>query len=377
MKPIRIILLIVLLSLIWTNIRSQDKPVKISALRDSTDHAYDISDWLLKKQGFLLVPILITEPAVGYGAAAAAVVFHSSYSEKNGPPSMTGVIGGGTENGTWMAGVFHAGYWKHDRIRYTGAVARTYVNLGFYGSGNLILADNESINLNLDAWLLFQQLKGRIGQSNFFIGGKYLLLNTDNTFEVPIDIPEYNGYEFSSNLSEASLILNFDSRNNVFTPRKGFYVDLSSTYSDTWFGGDALYGRISLCLLGYFPAGNKLMVSMRTESNYSLGDIPFWARPIVQLRGAPLMKYQDKNTTVLEAEISWDLYKRWSLIGFTGMGNAFPSYQEFDKGNSVKTLGTGFRYLMARKFGTKMGMDFAKSQDDFAFYIVFGTAWLR
>ena len=69
--------------------------------------------------------------------------------------------------------------------------------------------------------------------------------------------------------------------------------------------------------------------------------------------------------------------KRWSLIGFTGMGNAFPSYSEFDKGNSVRTIGTGFRYLLARKFGTKMGMDFAKSQDDFAFYIVFGTAWLK
>jgi hypothetical protein len=377
MKKIGIINSIILLSMLWSNVSAQDKPEKISAFRDSTDHAYDISDWLMKKQGFLLVPVLITEPAVGYGAAAAAVVFHSSYSEKKGPPSMTGVIGGGTENGTWAAGVFHAGYWKQDRIRYTGAVARVYANLGFYGSGNLNLGENESINLNLDSWILFQQIKGRVGHSNFFIGGKYLLLNTDNTLEVPIDIPEFNGYEFSSNLSEVSLILNFDSRNNVFTPRKGFYADLSSTYSDTWFGGDALYGRISVSLLGYFPAGNKLMVSMRSESNYSLGDIPFWARPIVQLRGAPLMKYQDKNTTLIEAEISWDFYKRWSLIGFTGMGNAFPSYQEFDEGNSVKTLGTGFRYLLARKFGTKMGMDFAKSQDDFAFYIVFGTAWLK
>ena len=50
---------------------------------------------------------------------------------------MTGVLGGGTENGTWMAGLFHVGYWKHDRLRYTGAVARAYLNVGFYGTGNL------------------------------------------------------------------------------------------------------------------------------------------------------------------------------------------------------------------------------------------------
>ena len=33
-------------------------------------------------------------------------------------------------------------------------------------------------------------------------------------------------------------------------------------------------------------------------------------------------------------------------------------------------MGTGFRYLLVRKFGAKMGVDFAASQDDFAFYIV-------
>jgi hypothetical protein len=32
---------------------------------------------------------------------------------------------------------------------------------------------------------------------------------------------------------------------------------------------------------------------------------------------------------------------------------------------------------MARKLGMQAGMDFAFSNDDFAFYIVMGTAWLR
>jgi len=40
-------------------------------------------------------------------------------------------------------------------------------------------------------------------------------------------------------------------------------------------------------------------------------------------------------------------------------------------------MGSGFRYLAMRKLGARMGMDFSASQDDFAFYFVFGTAWLR
>jgi hypothetical protein len=79
----------------------------------------------------------------------------------------------------------------------------------------------------------------------------------------------------------------------------------------------------------------------------------------------------------MEAEVSYNVYKRWFISGFTGMGNAYPSLPDFEKGKSVTTFGTGFRYLLARKLGANMGMDFAFSNDDFAFYIIFGTAWLR
>ncbi len=290
---------------------------------------------------------------------------------------MSGVLGAVTENGTWAAGLFHAGFWKKDNIRYMGAVAKLYANLGFYGSGNLNLIEDGSVNLNLDAWFLLQQLKFRIAGSDFFIGGRYMLMKTDNTFEIPIDMPEYTAQEFSSTLSEVSLKLEYDSRNNIFTPTKGVLIGLSGTYSDNWLGGEDLYGRIGLVLIGYFPASNRVSVGIRHESNYTLGNVPFWARPIVNLRGAPLMKYQNVNTTLMEAEISWNVFKRWYLSGFTGMGTAFSSFSEFDNGKSVTTLGTGFRYVLARKLGAHMGMDFAVSNDDYAFYIIFGTAWLK
>jgi hypothetical protein len=290
---------------------------------------------------------------------------------------MSGVLGGATENGTWAAGLFHAGFWKQDRIRYMGALVRMDVNLGFYGSGNLDLLGDEPVNLNLDAWFLLQQIKFRVAKSDFFIGGRYILLKTDNTFEIPIDIPDFSGVEFSSTLSEVSLKLELDSRNNIFTPTRGVFLGLSGTYSDTWMGGDALYGRISVVMVGYLPAGKRFVVGLRHESNYSLGDVPFYARPMIQMRGAPLMKYQNVNTMLMEAEVSYNVFKRWYLSGFTGMGNAFEDFSGFEEGKSTATLGTGFRYLLARKLGASMGMDFAFSQDDFAFYIIFGTAWLK
>ena len=382
MGPIksRILSILVLAVLLGLNIQAQEEQDKKgfwAAFRDSEDGAFDISDWLITKKGLLVVPTIITEPSVGYGAAAAAVYFHSAYSEKNGPPSMTGGFGGATENGTWAGGVFHEGIWKQDRIRYRGVLARMYANVAYFGSGDAAIMGDQSINLNLDAWVLLQQIKFRIARSNFFIGGSYLYLDTYNTFEIPVDIPEFTGVEFSSTLSEATMILNFESRDNVFTPTRGVFLELSGTYSDTWFGGEDQYGRIGASALGFFPAARKVVVGLRYESRFSLGEVPFYARPIISMRGVPLMKYQNKNTTLMEAEIDWNLYKRWSVVGFTGIGNAYSSFEEFDKGKTVRSLGAGFRYMIARKLGANMGIDVAFSNDDWAFYIVFGSAWLK
>ena len=158
------------------NLNAQEKKKFLSTFRDSLDNKIDLSDWLVNKKGVLLMPTLITEPAVGYGVALSALYFHSSYSAKKGPPSISGVFGAYTQNGTWAGGVLHAGFWKNDHIRYLGALARTNVNLGFYGSGNLGLTDIESVNLNLDAWLLVQRIKFRLGETNLFLGGQYLII---------------------------------------------------------------------------------------------------------------------------------------------------------------------------------------------------------
>lgn len=373
----RHIIIFLVFAIIGANANAQEGRKSFAVFRDSLDQAFDISNFLLNKRGFLIIPTIITEPAVGYGAAGAAIYFHSSYSAKKGPPSMSGILGGGTQNGTWLTGAFHIGYWNRDRIRYMGAVVRTSANLGFYGSGDINIFEDKSVNLNLDAWVLIQQIKFRLAESDFFLGGRYLYMKTDNTFEIPIESPEFDGIEFSSTLSEATLVLNYDSRNNIFTPTKGFFIELTGTYSDKWMGSDDLYGRMSARLIGYFPASEKLVVGMRHESSYTFGDVPFYARPIVMLRGVPLMKYQNENTTVMEVEANWNVYKRWHLIGFTGIGNAFSDFESFDKGKSITSVGTGFRYLLARKFGAQMGLDFAKSTDDFAVYIIFGCNWLR
>jgi hypothetical protein len=38
--------------------------------------------------------------------------------------------------------------------------------------------------------------------------------------------------------------------------------------------------------------------------------------------------------------------------------------------------GGGFRYLLARQFGVRAGLDVARGPEDWAWYVVFGNAWM-
>lgn len=374
----RMLVVAALAGLLVMQAQAQDKKKGfLSIFKDSEDGAFDVSDWLLNKKGFFLQPTLMTEPALDYGLGLACIWFHQSMAEKQAPPSMTGAVGLATLNGTWGAGVFHVGHWKGDRIRFTGVAIKADMNVAFWGSGNIPIFSDRSINAAVDTWYLTLQMMFRLGRSDFFAGAAYDYMPVDIEFETPIEIPEFQGQTLKQTASEISAVMVYDTRDNIFTPTKGFFLNLSGTYSDTWFGGERSYGRLKFEGLGYFPAGSRLNVGARYDTSFSLGDVPFWARPWVNLRGAPQVKYQNKNTATMEVEIDWNVYKRWSLLSFTGIGHAFEEFGEFDKGKTVRTIGAGWRYLLARKLGLQWGMDFAVSNDDFAFYIVFGSGWLR
>ena len=48
---------------------------KGGVFRDPEDGHLDMSEWLLTKKGFLPIPIIITEPALGYGGGLVLAFF--------------------------------------------------------------------------------------------------------------------------------------------------------------------------------------------------------------------------------------------------------------------------------------------------------------
>jgi hypothetical protein len=100
------------------------------AYLDPVDGQFDTSDWLLNRRGVLPVPIIVTEPAIGFGGGAALLWFHKSKRDEARaeagevlglPPSVTAIVGLATENGTWAAGAGHFASLLDDRLRIRAA----------------------------------------------------------------------------------------------------------------------------------------------------------------------------------------------------------------------------------------------------------------
>ena len=363
---------------------------------DPHDSKFDVSQWVLDKKGVLPVPIIITEPAVGYGAGAALLFFHAKKDEQfleraeqasqkrseedkpSLPPSISGLVGLGTENGTWAAGGFHFGSWKQDSIRYTGGIIYPSVNLTFFGSGgsNNPLVQR-GLDYNLEGWFLFQELMFRIKNSNFFLGPRFIYYNADSTFDLRLPIEGLDPWQFNIKSYGIGLEMAYDSRDNIFTPNSGIRADISSMHFnvDSDISGSRDYRMTDAAGKFYWRLFSDIVLGWRLHGGFGSGDVPFYALPFIDLRGIPAMRYQGENVLVTEFETRWNVNERWALIFFGGVGRTADSLSDFRNSEDRWAGGTGFRYLIARVLGMYTGIDIARGPEDWAFYIQVGSAW--
>ena len=352
------------------------------SMYDPLDGKFDASQYLASAKGFLPVPIVITEPAVGYGGGAAVAYFHAPKEldagahDHRGPPSISVAMGAKTENGTYMYGGGHLGVWKNDHIRYTGALAKINVNMAFYLDRNDYRFLDRGIDFNIDGTLLFQQAQFRLKESHWWLGANYVYTSADNTFGLgEILPPELPDPQFSFDLAGFGVYVTYDSRNTIFTPSSGVSAKIQyKNFGETW-GGDYDYDNYTGALLHYTPVGDYSSLGLRFKAETVSGDVPYFSYPFVSLRGIPAMRYQGKTALVAEVEYLWGVTPRWSLVLFGGVGKTTTINRFRGEGQSVGAGGFGFRYRLARLFGLQAGVDIARGPEDTSIYLTVGSAW--
>lgn len=357
---------------------AQDKPARSLSFFDPEDGMFDASDFLLNHKGALPVPTIITEPAVGYGFGLGLVFFSESMAEAAAnarasgkgpaPPNITVVGGAYTENGTWAAGLGHFHTWDGDRYRYLGAIAKVDAQLDYFGQLNQARA------YELQGNFLVQQFLVRIGDSRWYVGPRYVMFDSSATFKFG-NATELGPIEKDQRIGKGGIVVDYDSRDNIFYPNRGSYAELEAQFARVGFGSTQTFNMYNARGFTWLPLARTLILGLRADTRFSTGDVPFYAQPYVDLRGVQKGRYQDRNAVMAEMELRWDVTPRWSVLGFTGTGKAYGRWNDFSDASNVYSVGAGFRYMIARKLGVSMGIDVAHSKGQNAFYIQVGSAW--
>jgi len=340
----------------------------------------------------IAIPIFITDPAVGYGLGAAVGYFHKKkeHLESGGsshapvltgdsaaevgkqqkvPPTITGIGGAYTENGTWGIALAHTASWRMDRMRYTGAIGYAHVVSTFY-------FNDEPADFKLDTGLLLQDLKFRIKKSDFWVGGKFVYLSPELLFDE--DLSDYPELSDRLKLKDVGLAAQgeYDGRDNKMTPNRGQYVELVAWKHFEVLGGETDYWKIGLMVDSFHELANeKLVLGLHLDLDTAGGDLPLWGYPWVSMRGIPALRYQNESTAVVEGELRWNLAERWAAVGFLGVAATRGDVPVFQDESGIVAGGLGGRYLFRPEDSLWVGLDVAKGPEQYVLYVVAGHKW--
>ena len=345
---------------------------------DEQDGRFDVSDHLLEYRGALPVPIIITEPAVGAGAGAALLYFSESIAgarqksqasdERLSVPDIGALAAFKTSNGSQGVAGGYFGTLQGDRWRYLVGAATVQLKLDYYG------LQGKPQRFALDAPALLAQGLARLGETDWLVGARYVYLGASARFErdrpTEVALPE-----LESRIGRLSLVVDHDSRDNIFTPSKGTYMEVDIGAARPGLGGSTSFDSVFARAFHYVPVGQSAVIGLRGDGKFTRGEVPFYALPFVMLRGVPALRYQGQHAVVAESELRYPLDDRWGVVGFAGAGKAYGAAASFADAKTVVAGGLGVRYFIARKLGMHVGVDVARGPEETVYYLQVGSAW--
>lgn len=333
------------------------------------------------KSEFVAAPIPSLSPTFGFGLAlGAAYIYYPPGAGTNSKPWITGVGGFYTENGSWGAGAAHKMNWGDDRWRLLGALAYADLKYDFYGVGTGAGDAGQSVPLRQTVAGGAVELLRDVGH-RWYVGGRYQSGQVQTSIETSsLNVPPaLAGFPLAldAQISAVGLRLQRDTRDSSFYPMRGALLDFEANFFDSAFGSDLTFQTYALAYNHYFELATNQVLALRGYGRATGGNAPFFALSSfgtgADLRGYTPGRYRDQLMLAVQAEYRWRITERLGVVGFGGVGSVAPELGKFDQ--LLPSVGTGLRYVIAKKNNVSFRFDVAWGRDERTFYLGIGEAF--
>lgn len=334
-----------------------------------------------KRGQLVIAPIPATSPAVGSGLIlAVGYVFKLKEDDKLSPPSVIGVAGAFTNNGSRGGGLGGRLYFGENKYQTTFAVVKGRVNYDFFGIGRRPGREPPSVEIHQGGTVFFGEFLRNVGK-NIFIGPRYQHRSlfarlggeqTTGGFEIPeIDIQATTvGLGFH---------VQRDLRDSTFYPRKGSIFNLTGDFFDQSWGSKRQYQTYKVQYNKYHALGAKRVLAYRGMICSANQSVPFYDLCFFgtnnDLRGYTGGEFQNRRMFATQAEFRQELKGRFGLVAFGGFGSIARRWNEFRMDQLLPAAGAGFRFKLDKKNHINYRVDWAIGRAGHTLIIGVGEAF--
>ena len=331
-----------------------------------------------KRVNFTGVPIIDNGDALGWGVGGMALFLYPlSTDDTVSPPSATGVFGYVTTNETWVVGAAQKFFFSQDTYRATLIGAKADINFQVSQQNLLPILPDGFIPFNTQTTLGKFEFS-RVTFKNLYVGASYRISQARTEFDLglpdPVPPPELPLRRFGG----LGLIVDYDTRDNIFNPSEGLNISSEFRFNREAFGSEAVFETSEIEANGYWGLRPGHVVATRFKTKIGTGDVPFEAQAIiggVDLRGYSSGEHRGDQLYAAQAEYRWNFYGRWGMVGFAGFGWAVDDISDIALANTLPSYGTGIRFRAVQDYNLNVGFDVGCGKDGCDFRIMIGEAF--
>ena len=323
---------------------------------------------------FAGIPIPGYSDVLGLNLGVVAMVYYKT--DRNDdylPPSFTGVFGFYSQNNSWVGSVFQRFHLDRDNWRLTGAFGTGSIKYQFNPAAVGPGFPDVFIDYTTATGFLFLEGSRRIWRT-LYLG----LILTSWSAQVTLE-PDLLETE-SERFNGPGVTGEWDNREHVMNPRKGYHVQARYLVYRDAFGSDRDFEMLRWSAAAYTTLGDTTRVlAARVLQSAAFGDVPFSAQSVVNgnqnLRGYSNGRYRGNQLVSVEAEYRWNFYRRWGAVIFAGVGWCADAMAKMSMKDTLPSGGLGARFLLIKDYRINARIDYGWGKGDQALYFSIGEAF--
>jgi hypothetical protein len=337
-----------------------------------------------RRGSFVIAPLPISSPALGTGIVPIlGYIFPFSKEDKVSPPSILGMAGLVTNNGSRAFGAYADLFIRENTFRITGTYARGNLNYDLYGIGLAEENAGRKLPLEQTGQVFRGELLRRVGWG-FFLGLRFwtgsseiLLRPTSDTTSQPEPPPDVGVH---TALRALGLRMHRDTSPNRFYPTDGTFLDFTSDFFSQGLGSKYSFQAYRFTFDKYGSLSKNQVLAYNLFVCGTGGEPPFYGNCIYgtnnELRGYTAGRYLDRYMFATQLEYRLTLPKRFGVVGFGGVGEVVPGgSQLFRINNFLPGGGGGLRFQLSKAYRVNLRADVARGKDTWTWSMGVGEAF--